>query len=478
MVTGDRSAAFYAPWARAWELAAGGMLACLRLHTLKPWLPWSPVLRSHVQSIVGVALITLGLILLDASKAFPGWWALLPVLGTVLCIAAGPVGWFNRVLLAWRPMVWVGLISYPLYLWHWPLLAFARLLTNAPEGPRNVRIGIVIATLMLAWLTYRFVEKRLRRDQGVRPIIILCVLMAVLGLAGVLAANGHWSPRLNISDSRLVSIVNAPHDVPNSDVKNLYKLNDQITIYRIGDGVHKVLLIGDSHVHQTIPRLEALVDHNPQLSVSFNFIVVGGCPPIMHTVSPEYPHCTGSHDAVLKAARDGEFDTVVFGGCWNCYFLPLHGEHGIPAYYVDGADRLAMGRAEGANAALRMLEQELAELTAKHKKVYLLLDNPTDKSFPPAHLLKGHRWGQISVDQSVSPVPWADEQARLHERMRQIALRAGAQVIDPIPTLCPDGQCIRLTIDGRPIYRDSDHLTASYAREYARYMDVLAQPPQ
>jgi hypothetical protein len=125
-----------------------------------------------------------------------------------------------------------------------------------------------------------------------------------------------------------------------------------------------------------------------------------------------------------------------------------------------------------------MLEQELVELAAKHKKVYLLLDNPNDESFSPKYLLKGDRWGQMSVNQSASRIPWSNDWAHLHKRMHEMALRAGAQVIDPIPTLCHDEQCIKFAIDGRLLYRDSNHLTASYTREYARYLDVLAQPSQ
>ncbi|MDR2852050.1 MAG: acyltransferase [Burkholderiaceae bacterium] len=477
VTTGHASAAFYAPPARAWELMAGGMLACLRLHTFKPWLPWSPALRSHVQSIAGVALIVLGLVFIRDGQAFPGWWALLPVLGAVLCIAAGPGGWLNRVLLAWRPMVWVGLISYPLYLWHWPLLAFARLLANDIPS-RNVRIGVVIAAFALAWLTYRFVEKKLRRGRGARPIVILCAAMVALGLAGALVVSGRWSARLNDPQlsAQLSVIMKAPKDWDYPGTMERYTLNGQ-TAYRMGHGAHKVLLIGDSHIEQTAPRLQALLDHNPQQPVSFHFLTASSCPPIRHIVPIKVPTCVAAHDAMWAAARDGGFDTVVFGGIWNYYFHLSSVESSLGVYYADGADRLWTDSAKGTHAALHMLEQELAELTAQHKKVYLLLDNPRAEFLSPKYLLKGDRWGRLSVDSFASTMPWPTDQARLHERMRELALRAGAQVIDPIPTLCPNGQCIRSMVDGRPVYKDSDHLSASYTREYARYLDVLAQPP-
>lgn len=70
-------------------------------------------------------MIAIALGLLNKKAAFPGWWAVLPTIGTCLVISAGPGAWLNRKFLSSRPVVWVGLISYPLYLWHWLLLSFA-----------------------------------------------------------------------------------------------------------------------------------------------------------------------------------------------------------------------------------------------------------------------------------------------------------------------------------------------------------------
>lgn len=134
--------AFYAPWTRFWELLCGSFLAWSSLHKkrlgthLAPtthgrwrWiehllarslLPEHSILR-QVQSILGVLFIGVATYLLSKEAHFPGFWALLPTLGAVFIIAAGPQAWINRVILSNRLFVWVGLISYPLYLWHYPL---------------------------------------------------------------------------------------------------------------------------------------------------------------------------------------------------------------------------------------------------------------------------------------------------------------------------------------------------------------------
>jgi peptidoglycan/LPS O-acetylase OafA/YrhL len=80
---------------------------------------------------IGVALSAVAAVILDSHRAFPGWWAVLPVDGSALLLSA-PAAWVNRVVLASPPLVWIGLISYPLYLWHWPLLVFAGIIKFGP----------------------------------------------------------------------------------------------------------------------------------------------------------------------------------------------------------------------------------------------------------------------------------------------------------------------------------------------------------
>lgn len=178
----DPSAAYFLPLSRFWELMLGGLLAGLSQRDLAVIAPY----RSWVAA-GGAGLIVLGAALLDAAKPFPGWWGLLPTLGAVALIAAGPGAWVNRVVLARPLMVGIGLISYPLYLWHWPLLAFTRIhFLGAPAAPA---LGAAAAaSVVLAWATYRFIEQPLRRrpqSEGNTQAVALGGLMAVAGAAGI-----------------------------------------------------------------------------------------------------------------------------------------------------------------------------------------------------------------------------------------------------------------------------------------------------
>ncbi|WP_256360418.1 acyltransferase family protein [Methylomonas koyamae] len=109
---------------------------------------------------------------------------MIPMLGAVLIISAGPQAWFNRTVLSNRLAVWVGVISFPLYLWHWPLLSFARVLeTEVPSV--NIRLVAVALSVLLAWLTYRLVEQPIRFGKGNKSkTAVLMGMMLIIGNIG------------------------------------------------------------------------------------------------------------------------------------------------------------------------------------------------------------------------------------------------------------------------------------------------------
>ena len=127
----DAVAAFYAPYTRLWELSCGSLLAWALIHRPPALVSvlgkLNERVRVNIAACAGVALLAAGIFSIRETHFFPGFWALIPVGGAVLVMAAGPTAWLNRVVLAPPVVVWFGLISYPLYLWHCPLLAFARI---------------------------------------------------------------------------------------------------------------------------------------------------------------------------------------------------------------------------------------------------------------------------------------------------------------------------------------------------------------
>src|SRR5262249_5013277 len=183
------------------ELLAGAVLA----------LTWSRVdqsgMASNWRAGAGLALIVIAVAVLNVHRAFPGWWALLPVAGSALLLSA-PASWINRTLLGWRPAVWIGLISYPLYLWHWPLLVMFAVIKFEPLTLIDRELAL-LASLLLAWATYVFIEKPLRFGgrRGFKAAA-LGAAMAVVALAGVVVYAGRGF------DIRMPAEIRAMADVP------------------------------------------------------------------------------------------------------------------------------------------------------------------------------------------------------------------------------------------------------------------------
>lgn len=278
-VTTDAVATFYSPQTRFWELLVGSILAYIMQHKQRIFPKFKHrfdmwrdkiiyanapeadgrTLR-NVQSVLGAVLLTVG-VLVTKEKYFPGWWAVLPTLGAVLIISAGTQAWFNRVL-SNRVLVWFGLISFPLYLWHWPLLSFARIVES--ETPSlGVRIAAVIIAVVLAWLTYRLIEKPIRfGNHSKAKTITLFGLMVVVGCVGY---NLYKSDGLTFRAGAQLQVINdgdTGHDIfhkyPYKEFYLCTPINIQKEALRWNDSAIRcfqskknepisIAIIGDSH---------------------------------------------------------------------------------------------------------------------------------------------------------------------------------------------------------------------------------------
>jgi peptidoglycan/LPS O-acetylase OafA/YrhL len=179
MVESNPTATFYWPIYRFWELIIGGILAVLTLYR-----PQFLSRYSNAQSLIGLILLVIGFISIDKYSQFPGWWALLPTVSAFLLLSAGPKAWINRSILSNKVLVWFGLISYPLYLWHWPLISFAKILEGSLDGKLSLKIALLIASVLLAWLTYQFIEKPLRFKSNKKTALFLLLGLLATGLFG------------------------------------------------------------------------------------------------------------------------------------------------------------------------------------------------------------------------------------------------------------------------------------------------------
>lgn len=189
--TGDPTAAFYSPLSRAWELAAGAMIA------IGPWRGTKLDTKTVrlLASSVGAVLLAVSFLTLSSDQPWPGLPAALPVAATALLIFGGLEPGVISKALSLKPLVWVGLISYPLYLWHWPLWSIYTVVEGPPSTP--TKVVLLAATFVLSIATYFLIERPFRfGGLAGRKAVSLLAATGCVGLvgAGLLASNGGLLP--------------------------------------------------------------------------------------------------------------------------------------------------------------------------------------------------------------------------------------------------------------------------------------------
>lgn len=437
LVRTDMAAAYFHPFGRFWELMVGAWLAARQVaRPARAATAW----RQHALAATGVALLVLAFVQIHPERRFPGGWAVLPTLGTALLIAAGPHAFVNRWLLAWRPMVAIGLVSYPLYLWHWPLLVGARLRYGDAAGAA-VLAGALLLSGLLAVLTWRWVERPIRRGgEGGRwrtP-----VTAALLGGMAALAAAGLWVQQQRGFEARFPPVVRAMTAQGGSAVVTRgWRYHDCILDFRVPPSDYKPFCIeerrpllfiwGDSHASSLYPGFKALQDSG---AWRFGIAERAGavCPPILG--ADPRPGCRALNDDNLRAIRAARPDIVLLYAWWH------HAR-----YQLDGLEATVQ--------ALR---------AAGVPRIVLLGPTPDWQQPLPQVLLDAWKRGPFSQPPPLRLPLGQDGPVRaVTEQLRQRAAAMGIDFIDGLAVFCDPQGCLTRVGDAakEPLSYDYGHLS-------------------
>ena len=457
LVARHGEAAFFLLPPRAWELLAGALLA---------WRADSdaglrPVVRNAL-SIAGIVLIVAAFVSIDRTRLFPGGWALLPVAGTCCMIAAGPDAWVQRNLLARRFVVAVGLVSYPLYLWHWLALSLVRTVEAGYQSDAQVAAALAVSSL-LAIATYLWIERPLRA-RSVRVAIPLLAVAAILGAVSLAVMAGVLHPRIDRPELQRFDAARNDWQFPSSSMRRETVANG-LPVEVIGHGSRRILFLGDSNMQQYAPRIDALVNGPSRPEVTAIFATAGSCPPVFGAIADIRAGCADFSQRALDLARDASIATVVLAAQWPGY---VH-----PAGSGPQPDELRIGD-KAWTEALEAFGARLASLRTTSKQVYVLLDIPAAIELDPRFVLH-RRWsGGIELrDAGIDRTVLERRQAPVLVPLAQVAGAAGAVVIDPVKALCSATRCPSVDSDGEPLYRDGYHLRASFVRDRVHYLDAI-----
>jgi peptidoglycan/LPS O-acetylase OafA/YrhL len=464
--------AFFLPLARLWELLTGSLAA--RLERQARWR--TGVRIENAKAVSGALLVVTAIFALDEADAFPGWWALLPTLGTFLLISAGPQAWLNRAVLARRPVVGLGLISYPLYLWHWPLLSLAAMI-GLGRVTAAAKLALLALSVLLAWSTYQLVEKPIRfgaRRPGAGradwrtwgPISAMCALVLAALWVGshkgfpdrfpqaVATTQQARSEREHRVDPDCERFVGLPH--PTFDYCRLAKGSSGDVVAIIGDSHGRSLFLGLSE------RLAERGDGTLLLASTL-------CPPFAGTtigvVESLKSECERKTTEILGVVSSKpEIKEVVIATRGALY---ITGEGFGDVDQQRRATGIVSLGAEQASDRLTTfkegLRRSVEELERSGKKVSLLLDVP-ELGFLPMACVGRPRWIRPALACEVSRREVDERQAAYRAMARELeASIPGFTVLDPFPLLCDAVRC--RAVDGETLlYEDDDHLSLAGSR--------------
>ncbi|TGN51267.1 acyltransferase [Paracoccus liaowanqingii] len=457
----DQTAAFFLFPFRAWELLSGVLLAIWAQDRPGPRRGW-------MGSAAGLALVVAGMMVIQPGAGFPGVWALIPVLGTLLLIrhgqAANPV---NR-LLSWGPMRGLGLISYSLYLWHWPIRSLSDFALGPGRGLLG-NIGLIGLSVLLAYATWRWVEQPTRDAARLpsRRMIAGVALSSVL-----LLALGGWSYTRDGLPERWSPTVLTHADAAQDFIQDWSRCYTPqtgpfagIQTCPIGpEGQPQMLAWGDSHLRAIKEGLDRAAHEagTPGL-----LIWRAGCPPMFGVEKRESAAtrvqdiaCTHANARIEAALRDNPFPDVLLVGRWSYYATGS----GV------GAD--AHNRIEVLPAWPTAVDTTLQALTAMGSRVHVLRQAPEIPdygSLPVARALARNE----AVPQDRFQVALPDALSREAAGLAPfVAGPSRIELIDPWPLHCDANTCSVLR-NGRTVYFDNNHLTNQGALQMRHLFDPL-----
>lgn len=441
-----RTSAFYLLPGRGWELLLGSLTAL----TAGVWATVGRSTREFV-SMIGFLMIVAPAFLYGKTTPFPGLAAVPPSLGAALVIGAcTPSRTWIGAALAFRPFVFVGLISYSLYLWHWPLLAFSRYSIPQPT-PLAWRISMIGLAFVLAVISWRWVETpfRQRRLCASRRSIFA---FAIAGLAGLVAlgavvrfADGFPS-RLGAGQAPYEAAKNDQGLITNVKLQDVRADKLIVLGTAASDAPVSLLLWGDSHAMAIASAVDSLCT---ELGIAGRAAVRTGTPPILGYIKP---------GAGIPSA-----EPLIYTGEVLAYVQRHRVRDVILAAYWPSCPRV------GAQSSTADFETGLVTTVESLVRVgarpWILLQVPEQPFNVPRGLAKAAMSRDDIASRCATPGP-EDGISRRHDRIFLERLTAaGARLLDPRPGfLDPTGRHYVVSIDGVPLYYDSNHLTAKGAR--------------
>ena len=468
------TAAFYSPFTRFWEFLLGALLAWHSLNraqtsTLLVLAKWPQAL-----SVLGVLFIIAALLLLDRNRDFPGAWALLPAVGVSLIIYAGPHAFVNRLFLANRLMVFGGLISYPLYLWHWPLLSFGRILVNQPLGVES-RVLLLLASVALAWLTYRLLEQPIRTRYFKNNVIVGVLVALMLTVGGF----GYWLFQQGGLASRAVVLASGMNveilsiELPAQEPCAIQAPLVQgvapralliCTLYAAPRSQKTVVLWGDSTVISWLPVFLTVAKQNNYTVVA---ITHPSCPPVLgarktlFAFEQSKAYCADGQiqKEVITLIKNSDPDLIVWMAAWSSY---------ANKEFITDTTGVVASQAT-TQKALRAQVPETIRQLADIGQLVVFKDWPIMPSKPTMRVVDLFGFKQAPIFLSRAQF---NRDTEFMNRLFGANQGKNVSYFDPANKVCDESMCLAAR-DGLLFYEDTYHLSSQGAMRFKGEIEAM-----
>lgn len=480
------NSAFYLLHARAWELLIGSFIAFYF-----SWRPRTEHSASAVQqgaSLAGLALIGFAMANFDSSTTFPGTNALVPTLGTALIILFANQHTVVGRLLGHRLPVLIGMLSYSAYLWHQPVFAFARHASLLEPG-LPVMLALSALSLVLAWLSWRFVEQpfRNKRQIGRRQVFGLAgsasVLFAALGLAGYL--NNGFAQRFNVDPALLEAFADPTLRDGCDRGYDGKGWNIDFCLFGAGDSTRPVdiALFGDSHSEALLATFDAAARERGENLVHLG---LGGCPPLLGVDVVQGNYAPGACETLTRRqfayVKEHGIKKVVLVSRWTLYTDGDYRQRKMTGYFLVSPTRQARTRESSRQVFEQALERTVQAYRRIGTEVIVVAQVPQQRVDPKSLYYRLARdtsdseaTKRLIVSRLSVPIAMHAELQRFtRELFERDARQQRIRLVNLDDVFCQAEEC--LIGDSNAWYKDFNHLNAHGAGLLASHISqVLAQ---
>ncbi|MGL4603795.1 MAG: acyltransferase family protein [Iodobacter sp.] len=415
--------------------------------------------------MAGIALILYAVFCYSKATPFPGIYALVPTLGTVLIILFATQQTTAGKFIGNKAFVGIGLISYSAYLWHQPLFAFAKIFTFNLITVQTTII-LILLSFAIAFFSFKYVETPFRSKTRINQKMIFALSIAGALFFISVGFVGHIKdgfPGNHTSITQAIGDWQHPGNLTKTNIDGFYKSNINKPL--------DVLFFGDSHAEQFAP----LSSEIEALGSNVGFLSGGGCPPVPDLLDDLHPHCFSLFEKLNQVlSRENNISKVVIAGCSNCYFIDQSPSSPTPGdkfnyYYLSGSEKLFFKDGKGRSEAIVSLNNFLKKLSLKYKLVFIG-DNPLSENFDPTVLLS-HKIRGDSIffknrypNFSQNEFQITKEELILDDQLRS-ATPSGAAYISLVDIVCPGSICKATDNKGFPVYKDGNHMRPAFVKE-------------